>query len=327
MPFPPTTTPKAEQMSETEMTPCETVPPIIRTAVVIRPPAEAFAIFTDEIGAWWPVPTHSVFGERSGGVHFIDGRLVELGTDGSESTWAEVLEWDPPRKLALAWHPGGVAENANRVEVTFEAADAGTRVQVRHDGWESFGEEGLRRRRGYVGPSAWGHVLDHFADGSETRVDSADLDAVGSAYEEFFAEADRGGFGPAPDGEWDASQIVAHVALNDLAMTAVAHALVFQQSPLFENSACQHRPNMAAVIDSCNDWAGLIAFGRACSRQALGAVRRLGGDQLAQEVACRLHHNGVLVMEDSRPWGQLAVETQASVHLPAHISQLRSLRI
>ncbi len=52
-------------------------PPILRTAVVHRPLAEGFTVFTDEIGSWWPLPTHSVFRESAGGVHFVDGRLVE----------------------------------------------------------------------------------------------------------------------------------------------------------------------------------------------------------------------------------------------------------
>jgi uncharacterized protein YndB with AHSA1/START domain len=304
-----------------------TAPPILRTAVVLRPIEEAFAVFTEDIGAWWPLPTHSVFAERSGGVQFIDGRLVERGTDGSESTWAEVLEWEPPARLALAWHPGGAAEDANRVEITFESAAAGTLVQVRHDGWEAFGEEALRRRRNYVGPSAWGHVLDHYADVSEVRSDSVDLTAVAAGYDEFFAEAEKGGFGPPPDGEWDAAQVVAHVALNDLAMTAVTHALVFQREPVFENVVCQERSNLDAVIKSCSDWAGLVAFGRACADRSMAAVRRLNADQLAHLVACRLEHDGVVVMEDSRPWGPMATDSQASFHLAAHIGQLRDLRI
>lgn len=314
-------------MTETTNEPDTSAPPIVRTAVVARPIEEAFAVFTDEIGAWWPLPTHSVFGDCAGGVQFVDGRLVELGTDGSMSTWAEVLTWEPPNRLALAWHPGGVAAEASRVEVTFEAEAIGTRVQVRHDGWEAFGEDALQRRRDYVGPSAWGHLLDLYADGSDVRSDSVDLTTVASAYEEFFTEAERGGFGPARDGEWDAAQVVAHVALNDLAMTAVSHALVFQREPLFENVACQERSNLDAVIESCGDMAGLLAFGRACALRAMAAVRRLNADQLAHLVACRLEHDGIVVMEDSRPWGPMATDSQASFHLAAHIGQLRDLRI
>ncbi len=314
-------------MTETTTTTGTTPPPILRTAVVARSIDEAFAVFTEEIGAWWPVPTHSVFGAQCGGVQFVDGRLVEFGTDGSESTWAEVLEWDPPTRLALAWHPGGAMEDANRVEVTFEEEAFGTRVQLRHDGWEKFGEEAMQRRRNYVGPSAWGHILDHYADGSEVRTDSVDLTRVAAAYNEFFAEAARGEFGRAPDGEWDAAHVVAHVALNDLAMTAVTHALVHQQKPLFENIACQERSNLAAVIESCGDWAGLLAFGRACANRSMVAMRRLDADQLAQPVECRLEHDGVVVVEDSRPWGLMATDSQASFHLSAHINQLRDLRI
>jgi len=302
-------------------------PPILRTAVVDRRVEDAFAVFTEEIGAWWPLPTHSVFGERSGGVHFVDGYLVEMATDGSRSTWAEVLEWEPPNRFALAWHPGGTAGDANRVEVTFESDAAGTRVQVRHDGWEQFGQEGLRRRRGYVGPSAWGHVLDHYADGAELRSEPTDIEALALAYEQFFTEAEAGGFGPPADGGWDAEQVVAHVALNDLAMTAVAHGLVFRSDPAFENETCQDRGNLAAVVDSCGDWSELVAHGRDCARRAMAALSRLDAEQLTHPVRCRFQHDGVTVLEDPRPWGTIANDTQAEFHLPAHIDQLRNLRI
>ncbi len=203
-------------------------------------------------------------------MQFIDGELVELATDGSRSTWAEVLEWDPPSRLALAWHPGGAPEDASRIDVTFAVDAAGTRVELRHTGWEQFGEQGMQRRRNYVGPSAWGHVLDHFADSAELRSQPLDLEALIDAYETFFAEAEARGFAPAPEGEWDAAQVIAHVALNDLAMTAVSNALVFQREPLFENATCQDPANLATVIESCGDWDGLLTHGRSSAARARG---------------------------------------------------------
>ena len=57
--------------------PIPPIPPVIRAAWVDRPAEEAFQVFTQEIGAWWPLPTHGLFGDRSGSVHFRDGKLIE----------------------------------------------------------------------------------------------------------------------------------------------------------------------------------------------------------------------------------------------------------
>ncbi len=314
----------------------EQLPPVIRAASVRLPPERAFAVFTEEMGAWWPLRTHSVFGERSGGVRFIDGRLVEVAIDGAEATWAEVLSWEPPKGFAVAWHPGSPDGPASRVEVTFEAiADGtdqgGTKIEIRHDGWEAFGRDGMERRRGYAGPAAWGSVLDHYSDCTEPYPLSAEA-GVGSIgelaeqYEAFFAEAERGGFGPAPEGEWGAEQVIAHVALNDLAMAAVSQAVIHQGRPTFENHTCQQPENLARVIGECGDLTGVIAFGRWAAAQAMAAVSRLNTEQQLQLVACKMEHDGQVVMEDARPWAALAVGVQAGMHLPAHIGQLQDLR-
>ncbi len=305
-------------------------PPVLRSALVARPVAEAFAVFTEEIGAWWPLPSHSVFGDEAGGVHVVDGRLVERAIDGRESIWAEVIEWDPPHRLVLAWHPGAGPGAAGRVEVRFSEDEAGTRVDLRHDGWEVFGDDALRRRRDYTGPSAWGHVLDHYADGVELRPDAVDLAELSAAYERFHAVADAatrdGGFVPPTDGGWTAEQVIAHVALNDLAMTAVAHALVDRGEPEFDNRSCQVRATLDTVVVGCGDVDGLIAFGRRCATQAIAAARRLDDEQRARAVPCRFESDGEVVLEAPMPWGRVAIEIQSGRHLPAHTGQLEALR-
>ncbi|MEM9466774.1 MAG: SRPBCC domain-containing protein [Actinomycetota bacterium] len=302
------------------------IPPVLRSAVVARALDDTFRIFTDEIGAWWPLPTHSVFQAESGGVHFEDGRLVEWATDGRESVWAEVSEWSPPGRLVLEWHPGRELGASGTVEITFEAFDGGTRVDVIHRGWEAFGEDGLARRRDYVGPSAWGHVLDHLADGTELHVDGPDLEGLEAAYAAFFAEATAGDFDEPDDGGWTGDQVIAHVALNDLALSAVAQALVHRRDPTFANAVCQDLANLDRVVDRFGDRSALIAFGRRCADQAIGAVRRLDDEQRAHLVPGRFEHDGAVVMEQAMPWASVAIEIQATRHLPAHIEQLQALR-
>jgi uncharacterized protein YndB with AHSA1/START domain len=136
-------------------------PPVVRSAHVRRPPAEAFALFTDAIGRWWPMASHSVYGADAT-VRVADGLVVERSADGEESVWGRITTWQPPHRLVLDWHPGRPPEEATEVEVVFLAAGDGTRVELEHRGWERFGGDAEARRRGYAGPNAWGAVLDHY---------------------------------------------------------------------------------------------------------------------------------------------------------------------
>lgn len=303
-------------------------PPVIRAAWVNRSAEDAFRIFTQEIGAWWPLPTHGIFGDRSGGVIFRDGKLIEFAVDGTEAVWGEVAVWDPPTRLVIAWHPGRDIAEASEVEVSFEAGtDAtGTRVVVEHRGWDVFGEDAAARRLGYVGPNAWGYVLDHFADGAEVSPDAVDIAALTEAYEEFFAEAERGDFGEPADGGWNAEQVVAHVALNDAAMLATCQAIVHGNPTSFANEVCQDPAVLRGHVEHAGTMANLIAQGRATATAVLSAVQRLSPEQQRVEVPCRLLHDGAVVAERDIAWVSLAVDTQAAMHLPAHVEQLRNLR-
>jgi hypothetical protein len=117
------------------------------------------------------------------------------------------------------------------------------------------------------------------------------------------------------------------VALNDLAMSAVAQALVQGRTvPTFGNATCQDPQVLSAWVEATGDLAALVARGRQLAEVALAATARLDADQLSTAVPCRLFHDGELVLDARMPWGRLAAETQASVHLPAHTGQLRDLR-
>ena len=99
------------------------LPPIRRQVVVPAAADVAFAAFTSEIGSWWPVGAgHSVYGDWSTGtVAFRDGQLVESGPSGATAVWGTVLDWEPPHRIRLTWHPGSDPAKASEVEVTFAA--------------------------------------------------------------------------------------------------------------------------------------------------------------------------------------------------------------
>jgi uncharacterized protein YndB with AHSA1/START domain len=113
------------------------IPPVRRQVVVPVPPDVAFAAWTTEIGAWWPLgKDHSVYADDST-VRFVDGRLVEQSPEGT-AVWGSVVEWAPPDLLRITWHPGRDATDHTDVTVRFAAVGDGTRtlVTLEHSGWE-----------------------------------------------------------------------------------------------------------------------------------------------------------------------------------------------
>ncbi|HSS67164.1 MAG TPA: SRPBCC domain-containing protein [Nocardioidaceae bacterium] len=131
----------------------------IRRSVEVRASVEtAFALFTSHITAWWPLAHFSVFGADAL-VAFEGDRVVERRGD-QESVWAEVTEWDPPRALRLAWHPGRDQAEATDVHVTFAADDDVTLVTLVHTGWEVL-DEPAAAAEGYS--QGWPLVLAGYA--------------------------------------------------------------------------------------------------------------------------------------------------------------------
>ena len=51
------------------------------------------------------------------------------------------MEWEPPTRFVMSWHPGRDEEGAQRLEVTFHAEGDGTRLEIVHSGWEKLGDE------------------------------------------------------------------------------------------------------------------------------------------------------------------------------------------
>jgi uncharacterized protein YndB with AHSA1/START domain/uncharacterized protein YciI len=156
------------------------VPPVRRQVVVPAGAEVAFAVFTDEIGTWWPVELgHSVYGAGAQVVVEDAGphrQVVETGPEGGRAVWGTILDWEPPRRLRMTWHPGRGPEVVTEVEVRFEqVAGDQTLVTLEHRGWERLGDP-LAARRGYnVG---WPTVLDRYVD----RAPSGPTDAGDEAW-------------------------------------------------------------------------------------------------------------------------------------------------
>jgi hypothetical protein len=144
-----------------------TLPPIHRQIVVPASPAAAFEVFTERIGAWWPVASVSVHGAGSTAA-FQGGRLVETAPSGEVAVWGTVLDWQPARSFRMTWHPGRDPQNASVVTVTFApVGDDATLVTVRHEGWETTERRGEYR-------NGWPGVLDAMAAQFTGRPDDAE---------------------------------------------------------------------------------------------------------------------------------------------------------
>lgn len=116
---------------------------ITKSVHVLAPPEHAFRVFTEGIHTWWPVRTHAV-DPKSAETVVLEGReggrLYERTAGGEEYVWGTVVSWDPPRRLGYSWHPGREEDTAQEVELTFTPDGDGTRVDLRHWGWEKLGD-------------------------------------------------------------------------------------------------------------------------------------------------------------------------------------------
>ncbi len=143
----------------------------IRASVNVRcAPEDAFRVFTDDMGAWWPLQVHSIAVDEFDGRVKAEsivcegregGRIYEVMSDGAEGTWATILTWDPPSRVVMAWKPTLAEGPSTEIEVTFTAEDGRTRVDLVHRGWERLGARAEEARSQYG--EGWVPVLGLYA--------------------------------------------------------------------------------------------------------------------------------------------------------------------
>jgi uncharacterized protein YndB with AHSA1/START domain len=137
------------------------VEPVRKSVTVGCAQAEAFDLFTRQIGRWWPLRAgFSISGERAS-TCVIEGRqggaVYEVRDDGERFPWGTVESWEPPRRVVLRWHPGRAPDTAQEVEVTFSADGTATRVDLVHRNWQRLGSEAGATRARYE--NGWERVL------------------------------------------------------------------------------------------------------------------------------------------------------------------------
>ena len=153
------------------MTQAITPAPVRKTLVVRAPTEVAFRVFTERLDSWWPRSHHigeaalrqAVLAPRPG------GRFYEIGEDGRECDWGEVLAWEPPARLVLVWRISSLwryeAEAYSEVEVRFtELSPCETRVDLEHRKLEGLGDGGAVAR---AVDGGWGQILGLFRAAAE----------------------------------------------------------------------------------------------------------------------------------------------------------------
>jgi uncharacterized protein YndB with AHSA1/START domain len=143
---------------------------IRRSVTVDCPVGHAFATFTERIHEWWPLGTHSIEQGEAGTppetVVFqggAGGQVYERTSKGEELKWADVVAFEPPHRLVLAWSPSREQDRPKtEIEVTFTEEGGKTRVDLEHRGWERLGAEAAEARESY--DDGWKPVLAAYAD-------------------------------------------------------------------------------------------------------------------------------------------------------------------
>ena len=140
---------------------------IVKTIEVKTTPERAFDMFASRMGAWWH-KEHSIASGTTQKDVVVEprpgGRWYELGMDGSEHQWGHVIDYDPPRRLLLAWQLDRNfdfdPELVTEVEVLFEPSGDGTSVRFEHRNLERLGEGAAAEMEAMDG--GWGMLLGLF---------------------------------------------------------------------------------------------------------------------------------------------------------------------
>lgn len=109
---------------------------------VKAPPERAFAVFVEDIGAWWrPNPLFQTTPRAPGRLAFEGGeggRLTETLANGKVFEIGRIATWSPPSRLVFSWRQASFPLHLQtEVEVCFEAVGDETRVSVEHRGFDA----------------------------------------------------------------------------------------------------------------------------------------------------------------------------------------------
>ena len=144
----------------------------VRKVVSVQAPqAVAWRVFTEKMGAWWPLAYYKI-GKANAVDAVIEPRVgglwYERGDDGSTCQWGSVLAWEPPSRLVLTWDINADFQYDptlnTEIEIRFNAEGSDrTRVELEHRHLDRYGARRDEMRRIYDTEGDWGKLLAAFA--------------------------------------------------------------------------------------------------------------------------------------------------------------------
>ncbi|CAG7573120.1 uncharacterized protein YndB with AHSA1/START domain [Barrientosiimonas humi] len=103
------------------------------------PAAQAFFVYVDGIGAWWP-GTYTADPATFEGVTIeprVGGRIYARYRGGQHDDWGEVTALEHGARLEHTFLLAHSSRTPSTVWVTFDDHDTGSRMVFRHGGWTS----------------------------------------------------------------------------------------------------------------------------------------------------------------------------------------------
>jgi len=147
-------------------------PNSVRKVVRVQaPPAIAWRVFTEQMGAWWPLASYKIGKAKAVDAIIeprVGGRWYEQGEDGSTCDWGSVLAWEPPARLVLSyditadWQYDAGLKTEIELRFVPDGSDA-TRVELEHRRLDRYGARRDQMRRIFDKEGDWGRVLEGFA--------------------------------------------------------------------------------------------------------------------------------------------------------------------
>jgi uncharacterized protein YndB with AHSA1/START domain len=146
----------------------------VRKSITVQASQEhAFKVWTERFNDWWPDSHHIGEAEMEKAVFEWreDGRVYELGVDGSECDWGRVLVYEPPSRIVVTWQIDAAfkyeqdPDKASEYEVRFIAQDENTTlVEFEHRNLERHGADQAKKLyETFNMPGGWTGLLERFA--------------------------------------------------------------------------------------------------------------------------------------------------------------------
>ena len=153
---------------------------------------------------------------------------------------------------------------------------------------------------------------------------SCDVVALREAHEDFIASVGELSFGAPPVGEWDAHQVLAHIAAVDLSIASTALAVAAGQHPAYDNRATLDAWHLRVLTERYAAIDQLVEIVRTSGELLCMVAEHISSEDLEYPLPTLIVSGDTAVLDATIPLGAL-IEGVGQAHLPLHQEQLRAL--